>query len=1433
MGKQAVNEETATLWASNFSRTGYGFAGWNTRSDGTGTSYGPNETITLPADMSEGMRLYAMWVQSAGNLQDWEGCYNMSVGQVTALTDTRDNDTYAVAKLADGNCWLIENLRLGNVDGSNNAVVLSSSNTHNPSLPLTNSLDQSTGDILTSSNSLSASQDPAVNNWCTNNNSICDNQSKIFRGNVTNPVEKMVVTNTNIRSYGTYYNWYSATAGNGVYGLEGVVSGDICPSNWFLPYGGVSMGKKGGNTSGGYYYLSVALGATEDSAASSAIVRSFPANFVYGGQITGLSVVSRGGGGAYWTSTGGVNGASSFNFAAASFNPGNGYNNKNYGRQVRCVTKSIQSHEVTVNFDDGVDEIVLTNNEHGTKTVSTSGTTITLKNGVEYTISATYKTEKGFDGWTTTANGTLGSTSSAETTYTVSGTATLTLSSKRACMGGYICYDKNYEGESAAGGGMKNQEVDGDDDTLWNSNFYRDGYGFAGWNTKPDGSGTMYGPTETIHYGNSASAIAESGLMLYAVWVQSTGYLQDFYCPNNTTMPIGTVTALTDMRDNQVYTVAKLADGKCWMTENLRLNSEYTVGNNINDASITNEELAQGYGKTDNFGNFIGLADSEGGTFKNRTTANSLYSTDGSTTVSIGSTNSASNRMPRYNNYNLSNPGFNMDGFLKTTVAYRNGNFYTGSAATASTDYYDTIDQNIATSICPTGWRLPTSGRITHAQDGEFYVLAKLLMNGTEPNRVADGADYAGYEGTVGDVDMGVLASERLRTYPTNFTLAGDIAGDEMNPSNQGEYGAYWSSTVGLNDLMQIFTLEVYQNSVYPSKMIQTYLGQSVRCVAEYTGLEGYNYMQDFADLTLSEMDMLKASMEENRQYTIKDSRDNKYYHISKLADGNIWMTQNLDLEIDENTTYTSADTDIPSDWTPVRSTYEPTANQIHSWCNGGTSVHAACTNDTPESYDPGDLVWNKFESDWSDWKLYSGQCNSSDLSAPYCDESLDPTATYIRKYGIRQLHLGNYYNFAAAVASNDASVFAGADEVVNQSICPAGWTLPQKDASTNDFTNLWSNYGFTTRAENNGDKLWDQPINYNLSGSFDSVLMDLGDNGVYWSSVTQDAGRARYMEVFGPAVDYSIAPNVEYASRSNGYSVRCVARTPVKTIEDLGYMQDFATLSSDDKAEVLDSMTEGEQYQLIDSRDDKVYYISKLADGNVWMTQNLDFDIVNGGADINSTNTDVPANWTGAGHLNNTYATEHDSWERLGRYSESYDAGDLCWDGSIGFNDDAEWYQYTIPCTDRHYHVGNYYNWTAAVALEDSSMYFAPEESTGNDNVDVDQSICPAGWMLPKDGISSGSGSYEYLVNQQHLTDGASGNIHQAPTYFIYGGRHYGGIPDYFGGEGLYITSVFLPDYYNSTGNMTFGENGEEPIQFNVVHGNDDGYTIRCLVRK
>ena len=332
---------SATLRPSNFSRTGYGFAGWSDKFDYATNPeakfYGPNETITLnTADYTgtnPGLSLYAVWVKSQGNLQDSakvasvcssltpasiDGTANLS--SVSALTDQRDNNTYAIAKLADDKCWMIENLRLADKDSNNNDIELSATNTNSPSLPLTNVYSSST-----TSNHLSASTNPTSTAWCTDANAACYNQSMLYTGNTTergtNPA-----TGANTYSYGNYYNWYSATAGNGTYSKSsGNTDGDLCPKGWTLP--------TSGSASMDFATLYSGLSSTV------ANIRKYPNNFLYSGYVYGSSVYNRGSVSYYWSKSASSS-SSAYNLSfGSSYVSLSNYSSKHYGYSVRCLAQ--------------------------------------------------------------------------------------------------------------------------------------------------------------------------------------------------------------------------------------------------------------------------------------------------------------------------------------------------------------------------------------------------------------------------------------------------------------------------------------------------------------------------------------------------------------------------------------------------------------------------------------------------------------------------------------------------------------------------------------------------------------------------------------------------------------------------------------------------------------------------------------------------------------------------------------------------------------------------------------------------------------------------------------------------------------------------------------------------------------------------------------
>ena len=338
--------------------------------------------------------------------------------------------------------------------------------------------------------------------------------------------------------------------------------------------------------------------------------------------------------------------------------------------------------------------------------------------------------------------------------------------------------------------------ADGNDIDLLASNFSRTGYGFAGWSDKFDyatnNTAHFYGPQETITVPNGTTA---NGLSLYAVWVPSAGSLQDSSkvselcgtgqgslttAPTDGTANLASVSALTDQRDNETYAIAKLADGKCWMIENLRLES--TNSDNSTGA------LAQGYGTSTTYGNFGGLANAESTGFSDTYSANSLYSNDGSNdTINIGTWNAAY-RMPRYDNTNTSSRASSPTTNFSAMYSY--GNYYTWHAAIADLTNNSTNNSSVTnTSLCPSGWHLPKGGDKSNEANNDFWSLVVTGINGgTNPaNYESSTTPY--YTGTPEGSD----ASKAIRAYPNNFLCSGYFY--TSSARNIGIEGYYWSST--------------------------------------------------------------------------------------------------------------------------------------------------------------------------------------------------------------------------------------------------------------------------------------------------------------------------------------------------------------------------------------------------------------------------------------------------------------------------------------------------------------------------------------------------------------------------------------------------------------------------------------------------------------
>jgi uncharacterized protein (TIGR02145 family) len=309
MSDQNIDLDTSTFQASspNYKREGYGFGGWNTKPDGSGINYASNERIETPESGS--LKLYANWIQSTGTIQNFD-CSTLNDGEKVALTDSRDGNVYVVAKLKDhaklsGKCWMTENLRL---DLAANGDKINATNTNNPS-----------SSFITAVNGKPASADT----WCNTDNAACDNQILYNNSNLTD--------SDKVYSQGVYYNWYTATAGNGVYAFEGDAAGDICPSGWRLP--------NNNDDDEEFYY-------TVFDANQSLVGNNYPDRYpnalTYSGNYSGSTIENLNTIGSFWSST-----ASSYSNVKAVdiYNNGRGVYPLNYlkkkysGFSVRCITK--------------------------------------------------------------------------------------------------------------------------------------------------------------------------------------------------------------------------------------------------------------------------------------------------------------------------------------------------------------------------------------------------------------------------------------------------------------------------------------------------------------------------------------------------------------------------------------------------------------------------------------------------------------------------------------------------------------------------------------------------------------------------------------------------------------------------------------------------------------------------------------------------------------------------------------------------------------------------------------------------------------------------------------------------------------------------------------------------------------------------------------
>ena len=466
--------------------------------------------------------------------------------------------------------------------------------------------------------------------------------------------------------------------------------------------------------------------------------------------------------------------------------------------------------------------------------------------------------------------------------------------------------------------------------------------------------------------------------------------------------------------------------------------------------------------------------------------------------------------------------------------------------------------------------------------------------------------------------------------------------------------------------------------------------------LAAKTDISQLETMQDFASLNAQEYVAVLGSMTEGQSYQLKDSRDDKTYNIAKLKGGNVWLQDNLQLDIAANkANITSANTNA-----------DDTA--LGYLKNGGGSspyTTAAAANTSASS--------------WSGATRYT--------TAMYNTEYAD----YDASYGDGTHKSGYYYNYCAASAGSYCYDSSSGTGNASQDICPAGWQMPAGDTSTYSYQKLYEAYGSNAADFKNA-------LHAGLSGFFIGGISNQGSYGSFWASTYYHISGMRRLLVSASSVYLQ-----DYGSRDGGHSVRCVLKP-----FSYGNMQNIST---ETLANILPE--DGDTAPLTDNRDGTVYTIGKL-NGKYWMLDNL---AIGGSSAMTLTgeNTNLATTSTtyvlpasgkvcfADGDCTGTDGTTTGTGYTVAAINADYKNTTQVSDSK----------KFTYNSNGDVSKAGVYYNYCAASAGTYCYAYNSAPEGT---NAQYD--ICPKGWRLPTGGSDANTSEFRSLGN--NLGNVTSGNL-------------------------------------------------------------------------
>ena len=571
--------------------------------------------------------------------------------------------------------------------------------------------------------------------------------------------------------------------------------------------------------------------------------------------------------------------------------------------------------------------------------------------------------------------------------------------------------------------------------------------------------------------------------------------------------------------------------------------------------------------------------------------------------------------------------------------------------------------------------------------------------------------------------------------------------------------------------------------------------------------------------VTMQDIDTWRGSLAEGDTLSAQDIRDEQYYTVGKLADGRIWMLDNLAIDL--------IDTNVQANLTPETTNASDTA--INALLHGGRAGG--------EQYATSGVVSNT-GYDFSIPDIYLGS------------KDIVPANPPSSGYGSNKV--GGWYNYCAATAGTYCYGSSGLSDAGNPSgnatedICPAGWRLPT-GGNNGEFKSLYN-------AHNNGYGEFRSALSAPLAGYFGSRV---GDEGYFWSSTFLSA-KEMYDAMFN-----TTTIDAQYSNwRVNGMSVRCIdsgaasvvtfdanggtgTMLPQKirgsgtlrknTFTREGYMFTgwntqadgsgvsymdggfydgvsttlYAQWADSSLLNYIQNITKTNcptnVFVAQDIRDGTSYHVQKLADGNCWMLDNLAIDLTNDAVKSNLSESNTNAANISINYLVNGGGTGNYATSGVSSNWVNSESAPIIYTGEMNSTpSDA-------PTGGQGYDkTGIFYNFCAASA---GSYCYSSSNNLSED-------ICPAGWRIPVTDTQHN----EYQILSE--TYGGSASIFRSTLSITAAGWFYSGSLHNFGTVGYYWSGTSLGTYQDTI------EVRPSRITFSAQSARAAGNLIRCIAK-